>query len=64
MSRPFYELPADVRQIICRIANYDSFDKNGYHDACVLILDACSVCWRIEHREEGLVLDVSLGGDT
>jgi hypothetical protein len=40
MGRPFYELPAEVRgQILWRIANYDSFDKNGYHDAGVLIIE-------------------------
>lgn len=66
MSPSFYELPAERRgQILSDIGNYQAFDKDGYHDAGLIIYEDCgAVRFALQERKQyGVVMTVVLDGD-
>jgi hypothetical protein len=50
-------------RLMFAISNYSAFDKDGYHDAGVLIFCDFAVEFRIERRSEGLVMLVDITAD-
>jgi hypothetical protein len=58
------ELDPQTRgRLLNAITQYSAFDKDGYHDAGVLIFCDFCVEWHIEKRPDGFVLLIDITGD-